>query len=88
MAPPSWAGIVVLGESAVVTAPTDTAAQILRRIRSGMPASSLTSLEAVRSVLPVTDVLGTAVLGYVSRDGFRPWRMAVALNGRPPGIRT
>jgi hypothetical protein len=72
MAPPSWAGIVVLGESAIVTAPTDRAVQVLRRILARMPTSSLTSPEALRAVLPVNEGLGPAVLGYVSRDGFRP----------------
>ncbi|MFJ2407292.1 GNAT family N-acetyltransferase [Streptomyces xanthochromogenes] len=72
MAPPSCAGIVVLGESGIVTTPTDREAQVLRRILAGMPTSSLTSSEAVRAVLPVHEVVGPAVLGYVSRDGFRP----------------
>ncbi|GGN88135.1 hypothetical protein GCM10011579_081640 [Streptomyces albiflavescens] len=72
LAPPSWAGIVVLGDSAIVTAPTDTAMQVLRRILAMMPTSSLTSPDTVRAVLPVNEVLGPAVLGYVSRDGFRP----------------
>ncbi|MEU0601997.1 GNAT family N-acetyltransferase [Streptomyces sp. NPDC006393] len=72
LAPPSWTGIVVLGESAIVTAPTDSDARVLRQLLAVMPTSSLTSSEAVRSVLPVNDMLGPAVLGYVSRDGFRP----------------
>ncbi|MFF3457028.1 GNAT family N-acetyltransferase [Streptomyces sp. NPDC002730] len=72
MAPPSWAGIVVLGNSAIITAPTDRAAKVLHRTLVRMPTSSLTSPEAVRAVLPVNEVLGPAVLGYVSRDGFRP----------------
>ncbi|WP_406164473.1 GNAT family N-acetyltransferase [Streptomyces sp. NBC_00996] len=72
LAPPSWAGIVALGNSAIITAPTDRAVQVLRRILARMPTSSLTSPEAVRAVLPVNEVLGPAVLGYVSRDGFRP----------------
>ncbi|MFH9970132.1 GNAT family N-acetyltransferase [Streptomyces mirabilis] len=72
LAPPSWTGIVVLGDSAIVTTPTDRAAQVLRQILARIPTSSLTSAEAVGAVLPVSEVLGPAVLGYVSRDGFRP----------------
>ncbi|MFF3697293.1 GNAT family N-acetyltransferase [Streptomyces sp. NPDC002221] len=72
LAPSSWAGIVVLGESTIVTTPTDRGAQVLRRLLAGMATSSLTSSEAVQAVLPVNEVLGPAVLGYVSRDGFRP----------------
>lgn len=85
MAPPSWAGIVVLGESAIVTAPTDRAAQVLRRILAGMATSSLTSSEAVRAVLPVNEVLGPAVLGYVSRDGFRPVPASRSVERLAPG---
>ncbi|MFF4252056.1 GNAT family N-acetyltransferase [Streptomyces sp. NPDC001663] len=85
MAPPSWAGIVVLGDSAIVTAPTDRAALVLRRILAGMPTSSLTSPEAVRAVLPVTEVLGPAVLGYVSRDGFRPLPAGPSVERLAPG---
>ncbi|MBL1110315.1 GNAT family N-acetyltransferase [Streptomyces sp. 5-8] len=72
LAPPSWTGIVVLGDSAIVTAPTDRAAQMLRRVLGGLPTSALASPAAVRAVLPVNEVLGPAVLGYVSRDVFRP----------------
>ncbi|MCL8011385.1 GNAT family N-acetyltransferase [Streptomyces sp. AS02] len=71
LAPPSWAGILVLGDAAIVTAPTDRAGQVLRRGLAGMPISALTSAEAVRAVLPAEEVLGPAVLGYVSHDGFR-----------------
>ncbi|MFJ6699395.1 GNAT family N-acetyltransferase [Streptomyces sp. NPDC091272] len=71
LAPPSWAGIVVLGDSAIVTAPTDGAMQVLRRILTRVPTGSLTSPEAIQAVLPVSEVLGPAVLGYVSRADFR-----------------
>ncbi|WP_060905634.1 GNAT family N-acetyltransferase [Streptomyces scabiei] len=85
MAPLSWAGIVVLGGSAIVTAPTDRDAQVLRRILAEMPISSLTSPEAVRAVLPVNEVLGPAVLGYVSRDGFRPVPAGRSVERLAPG---
>jgi GNAT superfamily N-acetyltransferase len=85
IAPPSWAGIVVLGDSAIITAPADRAAQVLRRILAGMPTSSLMSPEAVRAVLPVNEVLGPAVLGYVSRDGFRPVRAGRSVERLAPG---
>ncbi|WP_341870714.1 hypothetical protein [Streptomyces aquilus] len=51
IAPPSWAGMVVLGESALVTTPTDREAEVLRRILAGIPTGSLTSSEAVPAVL-------------------------------------
>jgi len=87
LAPPSWAGIVVLGESAIVTAPTDREAQVLRRILAGKATSSLTSSEAVRAVLPVDEVLGPAVLGYVSRGGFRPAPASRSVERLAPGHR-
>jgi len=87
LAPPSWAGIVVLGESAIVTAPTDREAQLLRRILAGMPTSSLTSSEEVRAALPVDEVLGPAVLAYVSRGGFRPVPASRPVERLAPGHR-
>ncbi|MEU7186078.1 GNAT family N-acetyltransferase [Streptomyces sp. NPDC045369] len=82
---PPWAGIVVLGDSAIITAPTDRAAQVLRRGLAGMPVSSLTSPEAVAAVLPVHEVLGPAALGYVCRDGFRPVPAGRAVERLAPG---
>ncbi|SNX66284.1 GNAT acetyltransferase-like protein [Streptomyces sp. TLI_55] len=87
IAPPSWAGMVVLGESALVTTTTDREAQVLRRILAGLPTGSLTSSEAVRPVLPVTEMLGPAILGYVSRAGFRPAPASRSVERLAPGHR-
>ncbi|MFF5922534.1 GNAT family N-acetyltransferase [Streptomyces flavochromogenes] len=72
LCPPSWAGIVVLGDAAIATAPTESAALVLRRALASVPVDSLTRPEAVRAVLPVSDVLGPASLAYLSSADFRP----------------
>lgn len=87
LCPPSWVGIVVLGDAAIVTAPTDSAAHTLSRAMASVPTRSLTSAEAVRTVLPVTEVLGPATLGYLSRDDFRPARADRAIGQVAPGHR-
>ncbi|MEU2079814.1 GNAT family N-acetyltransferase [Streptomyces sp. NPDC013489] len=72
LCPPSWAGIVVLGGAAIATAPTESAAQVLRRALASVPVASLTRPEIVEAVLPVADVLGPATLAYLSSAEFRP----------------
>ncbi|MFD3993165.1 GNAT family N-acetyltransferase [Streptomyces sp. NPDC058583] len=71
LCPPSWAGIVVLGDAAIATAPTESAALVLRRALASVPVGSLTRPEMVRAVLPVSDVLGPASLAYLSGADFR-----------------
>ncbi|MEV6399442.1 GNAT family N-acetyltransferase [Streptomyces sp. NPDC051907] len=87
LCPPSWAGIVTLGDAAIATVPTASAAQLFRRVLAEAPAGSLTRPEAVRALLPVTDVLGPAALAYVSSDGFRPAPAHDAVEQLAPGHR-
>ena len=42
LCPPSWVGVVTLGGSALVTAPDDRSAALLRRTFAGLPAPTLT----------------------------------------------
>ncbi|WP_328946720.1 GNAT family N-acetyltransferase [Streptomyces sp. NBC_00250] len=72
LCPPSWAGLVVLGGAAIVTAPTVSAAGVLRRALASVPTDSLTRPEKVQAVLPVSEVLGPATLAYLSGADFRP----------------
>ncbi|WP_406090089.1 GNAT family N-acetyltransferase [Streptomyces sp. NBC_01013] len=74
LAPPGWVGIVLLGDAAVVTAPTDGVARAVRRALTGVPASSVTDADAVARVWPVADVLGPATLAYLPAAGLRPSR--------------
>jgi GNAT superfamily N-acetyltransferase len=72
LCPPSWVGIVALGDSAIVTVPTERMVERVRRALAGLAPDSLTRPDDVRAVLPVAATLGPATLGYVSRDAFMP----------------
>jgi len=72
MCPPGWVGVVVLGRSAIVSAPSDSAAAVVGEAFSGLLVEVLANAEAVRSVLPVAEVLGPATLGYLAEGDFRP----------------
>ncbi|MCX5124824.1 GNAT family N-acetyltransferase [Streptomyces sp. NBC_00347] len=85
LSPPSWTGIVVLGDAAIVTAPTTAAAQLLRRALTALPVGSLTDPEALRSVLSVAEVLGPATLGYMSKADLRPVPFDESIEELAPG---
>ncbi|MFF0435566.1 GNAT family N-acetyltransferase [Streptomyces sp. NPDC004327] len=85
LCPPSWAGIVVLGDAAIVTAPTGAAARALRYAMANVPTDSLTAADVIQTVLPVAEVLGPATLGYVSSEGFRPAATGAAIEESAPG---
>lgn len=85
LCPPSWVGIVALGDSAIITAPTESAVPIVRRALARIPADSLTRPEAWRAALPVVDFLGPATLGYISMDEFVPPPTSVAVERLKPG---
>lgn len=71
LCPPGWAGIVVLGDAGIATAPDDHTADVLRRALDRLPASAATDSTRVRTELPVTDVLGPATLAYLDAPEFR-----------------
>ncbi|MFJ5123032.1 GNAT family N-acetyltransferase [Kitasatospora sp. NPDC088548] len=72
LCPPGWVGLVVLGGSAIVTAPSEDAAVTVRDALANLPVGAVAGADSVRGVLPVARVLGPAALAYVSEDGFRP----------------
>ena len=72
MCPPGWVGLVVVGGSAIVTAPDDGAAGRVREAFAHVAGDELTDLAVVRALLPVGDALGPAALGYLSAPDFRP----------------
>ncbi|MET9919257.1 GNAT family N-acetyltransferase [Streptomyces sp. NPDC006435] len=72
LCPAGWVGVVALGGSAIVTAPTGDAAAIVREALGRLPEGAVADGARVREVLPVTGVLGPAALSYVSPEGFRP----------------
>ena len=67
LCPPGWAGVVVIGDAALVTAPSARTAELMRGGLAGLPVADWTSPEALRSRLPIEDVLGPATLAYCSR---------------------
>lgn len=71
MCPAGWVGVVTLGGSAIVTAPSEDAAAIVRDALAGLPVEAVADADAVREVLSVARVLGPAALAYVSADAFR-----------------
>jgi hypothetical protein len=69
--PPGWAGVVLLGGAALVTAPTKESADRLREAAAELSADELTDPEALGKVLQLGEVLGPVALAYVAADGFR-----------------
>lgn len=74
MCPPGWAGVVVLGGSAIVAAPNEASAGLIGDAFSGLKVEAVADAEAVGSVLPIVEVLGPAALEYLAEDEFRPVR--------------
>ncbi|MEU2364983.1 GNAT family N-acetyltransferase [Streptomyces noursei] len=70
--PAGWVGVVALGGSALVTAPTERTAGIVRAALTRLPVAAVVDGTSVREVLPVSRMLGPAALSYVSPRGFRP----------------
>ncbi|WP_431959938.1 GNAT family N-acetyltransferase [Actinacidiphila sp. bgisy160] len=63
---------MVLGAAGILTVPTAEAAVLLRKATAGIPPDTLVRADALRTVLPVAEVLGPATLAYVSDVEFRP----------------
>ena len=72
LCPPGWAGIVVLGDAALATAPDHDTARFIEQALSGLPAASLTDTAVLSSRLPVAEFLGPAALAYLDPAEFRP----------------
>ena len=73
LCPPGWAGIVVIGDAALATAPDPGTARRIERGLAGLPAASLTDAYLLRNRLPVAAILGPASLAYLDPAEFRPW---------------
>jgi hypothetical protein len=54
--PPGWAGIVLLGNAAIVTAPAAGAERDLRRALSGVPMDRLTDRSAIESAMDLPGI--------------------------------
>ncbi|PRY57370.1 GNAT family N-acetyltransferase [Glycomyces artemisiae] len=77
MCPPGWVGIVVLGDAAIATVPTEDALKPVQEALSSISVASLTQSDVLKSVLPIQAVLGPATLAYLSREHFVPTRPEV-----------
>ncbi|WP_319278003.1 GNAT family N-acetyltransferase [Streptomyces sp. FL07-04A] len=60
-----------MGGAAVVTAPTERSAAVVRVGLAALPVEAVTDAVAIRQVLPIARVLGPAALSYASADAFR-----------------
>ncbi|MFI1977849.1 GNAT family N-acetyltransferase [Streptomyces wedmorensis] len=79
LCPPGWTGVVVLDGSAIVTAPSEGTAAVVRDALIGRRAD----VDAIRDALPAAGVLGPAVLAYLSPEGFRPAAASATLERLP-----
>ncbi|MFD3917564.1 GNAT family N-acetyltransferase [Streptomyces sp. NPDC058595] len=75
LCPPGWAGIVRIGDAAVVTAPDARGAEALRGAVRELAYAELVDPVRLGEALsgtgaPVLDVLGPATLSYLDRDAF------------------
>jgi hypothetical protein len=72
LSPRGWAGIVVLGDAALVTAPDPGTARLIEQGLAGLPAASLTDAYVLRNRLAVAEILGPSSLAYLDPAEFRP----------------
>jgi GNAT superfamily N-acetyltransferase len=85
LCPPSWAGIIVLGGSAIATVPTDAAVAPVTRALAQVAPESLTDPDVLAAALPMKEVLGPATLAYSTPDLFLPAASDVAVERLAPG---
>ena len=71
LCPPSWVGIVAIGDAALVTAPTDRLADRLRMAFAALSFAELTDVSRLGAMLPIADVRGPARLAYLIAEEFR-----------------
>jgi hypothetical protein len=78
LCPPGWAGIVVIGDAALPTAPDHETSRLIEQALSGLPAASLTSTDVLSIRLPIAEIRGPAALAYLDPADFRPQPHAAA----------
>ncbi|WP_269854981.1 GNAT family N-acetyltransferase [Streptomyces sp. RPT161] len=85
LCPPSWTGVVRIGDAAIVTAPSVRTAGMMDDAARRLSLEELFEVARLRVVLPVLDVLGPAALFYVGRDGFLPAHEVTGVKQLPVG---
>src|SRR5260370_12099940 len=83
LCPPSWTGVVVIGDAAIATAPDPVTARHVQQALSDLPAASLTdtATAVLRRRLHISEIRGPATLAYLNPADFRRQR-ARRLAGR------
>lgn len=72
MCPPGWAGLVLLADSGIGTAPDQETADRLRALLADCPVERLYDPSEVAKALPAAEMLGPTSLAYLAPDAFRP----------------
>ncbi|MEU8262497.1 GNAT family N-acetyltransferase [Micromonospora sp. NPDC048999] len=85
LCPPGWAGIVVLGDAGIATAPDAATARFLREALAGRPARSAVHAERWSGAPGVADVLGPAALAYLDEKEFKPATAVADVEWLRPG---
>ena len=79
LCPPGWAGIVVIADAVIATAPTPAIAHAVQRALRMLPAASLTEPSMLRARLQLLDMLGPACLAYLDPAEFCPYHGPIAV---------
>jgi hypothetical protein len=72
LCPPGWAGIVVIGDAVIATAPDHETARHVEQALSGLAVASLTDLAVLSGRLHIAEIRGPATLAYLDPADFRP----------------
>ncbi|MBZ4322873.1 GNAT family N-acetyltransferase [Streptomyces huiliensis] len=85
LCPPSWTGIVVLGDAGIATVPNERDAELMAGAARKLPPEELVDPDRLHRVLPVLDVLGPASLSYLDPADFRPRHEGTTVEVMPRG---
>jgi hypothetical protein len=72
MCPPGWAGLVVIADAVIATAPDADTGQVMQHVLGAVPGASLADAEVLTGQLDIADMLGPASLAYLDPADFRP----------------
>jgi GNAT superfamily N-acetyltransferase len=79
LCPPGWAGIVVIADAVIATAPTEDTAHIVHQALGTLPVAQLTDPGMLSARLQLVELLGPACLAYLDPAEFRPHHDRVAV---------
>jgi GNAT acetyltransferase len=71
LSPPGWAGIVVLGDLVLATAPDHDTARLIEQALGDLPLASIADGGVLSSRMPDAGILGPAALAYLDPAEFR-----------------